>query len=209
MAVARRLPDEREAVEGAGVAAATAAGLLSDADLLAAAGRHGTALSLAVLGFEESVKARTLGAIAAAAARGERPGFTEETLGKIIYSGHRTRHSAGFLQHLAAALPDVHGHLMLGMPVSAEGTAQLLELAEILSAANKGKQAGLYSDFDPDSGTWSSPAGITAADYARPRALIGDYVRETQRQLDEFTAVRPAAGVLVLQPLLPPSQSLV
>ena len=195
MAVAKRLPDEREAVEGAAVAAATAAGLLSDADLLAAAGRHGTALSLAVLGFEESVKARTLGAIAAAAARGERPGFRDETLGKIIYSGHRARHSVGFLQHLAAALPDVHGHLMLGIPVSAEGTAQVLKLAGMLNAANKGKQAGLYSDFDPDSGTWTSPAGITAAGYARPRALIGDYVRETQRQLEEFTAARPAAGV--------------
>jgi 5,10-methylene-tetrahydrofolate dehydrogenase/methenyl tetrahydrofolate cyclohydrolase len=69
--VAKRLPDEREAVEGAKVASATAAGLLKDADLLAGAGRYGRAVSLAVLGFEEAVKARTLGAIAAAASVGQ------------------------------------------------------------------------------------------------------------------------------------------
>ncbi|HEY0784875.1 MAG TPA: hypothetical protein VGD62_03330, partial [Acidobacteriaceae bacterium] len=109
---------------------------------------------------------------------------------------------------LAAALPNVHGHLMLGMPVSAEDTAQVRELVESLSAANKGKQAGLYSDFDLDSGTWSSSAGITEADYARPHARIGHYVRETQWQLDEFTAVRSTAGVLVLQPVLTPHNRL-
>ena len=70
MMVAKRLPNEREAQVGATVAAANAAGLLSDADLLAGVGRHGSALSLAVLAFEESVKARTLGAIVAAAAQG-------------------------------------------------------------------------------------------------------------------------------------------
>jgi AbiV family abortive infection protein len=70
----KRLPDEREAIEGAGVATATAATLLSDADLLAGAGRYGIARSLAVLALEESVKARTLGAIALAASHGGRPG---------------------------------------------------------------------------------------------------------------------------------------
>jgi AbiV family abortive infection protein len=81
---AQRLPDEREAAEGAVAAAANAAGLLGDADLLAAAGRYGSALSLAVLAFEEAVKARGLGAIAAAAAQGREPGFSEDTLRKII-----------------------------------------------------------------------------------------------------------------------------
>ena len=117
MNMARRLPDEHEALDGATVASATAAGLLHDADLLAGAGSYGTALSLAVLGFEESVKARTLGAITAAASIGRQPGFSDDDLRKIIYSGHRERHSAGFYQHLAAAYPDVYGRMMLGMPV--------------------------------------------------------------------------------------------
>lgn len=86
--MARRLPDEHEAVEGAGVAVATAAGLLRDADLLAGAGSYGTAVSLEVLGFEESVKARSLGAVAAAE-MGRRPGFSDDALWKIIYGGHR------------------------------------------------------------------------------------------------------------------------
>jgi AbiV len=71
--MAKRLPNEHEAIEGAGVATATAARLLSGADLLADVGSYGIARSLAVLALEESVKARTLGAIAAAAAQGCRP----------------------------------------------------------------------------------------------------------------------------------------
>jgi len=59
--MAKRLPDEHEAIEGAGVATATAASLLNGADLLAGVGSHGIARSLAVLALEESVKARTLG----------------------------------------------------------------------------------------------------------------------------------------------------
>ena len=66
---------------------------------------------------------------------------------------------AGRVQHLAAAFPGVYGALMLGMPVSAEGIAMLQELAALLSTANAGKHAG----FDPDSGSWSSPAAATAA----------------------------------------------
>jgi AbiV family abortive infection protein len=192
--MAKRLPDEREAIEGAGVASATAAGLLKDADLLAGARSYGTAVSLAVLGFEESVKARTLGAIAAGASMGRRPGFRDDDLRKIIYSGHRERHTAGFVQHVAATFPGVYGQLMLGMPVSVEGTGMLQELGELLSTANAGKQAGFYSDFDPGSGSWSSPSAVTEAEYAKVRALIGGYVSETQRQLDEFTGYRPPAG---------------
>ena len=192
--MARRLPDEHEAIDGAGVAAATAAGLLRDADRLASAGSYGTAVSLIVLGFEESVKARTLGAIAAAAAMGRRPGFSDDDLRKIIYGGHRERHAAGFVQHVAAAFPGVYGSLMLSMPVSAEGAAMLEELAGLLSTANAGKQAGFYSDFDPDSGSWSSPGNVTEAEFVKIRALIGDYNGETQRQLDEFMRYRPAAS---------------
>ena len=71
--MAKRLPNEHEAIEGARVATATAARLLSGADLLADVGSYGIARSLAVLALEESVKARSLGAIAAAAAPREPP----------------------------------------------------------------------------------------------------------------------------------------
>jgi hypothetical protein len=48
-----------------------------------------------VLALEESVKVRTLGAIAVAASHGGRPGFSDDDLRKIVYSGHRERHDAG------------------------------------------------------------------------------------------------------------------
>jgi AbiV family abortive infection protein len=191
--MAKRLPDEREAIKGAGVATATAVGLVSSADLLAGAGSYGIARSLAVLALEESVKARTLGAIAAAAAQGRRPGFSDDDLRKIVYSGHRERHAAGLIQHVAAAFPDVYGKAMLGMSVGAVEAAKVGELARLLDAANSAKQAGFYSDFDPDSGEWSSPGSVTEAEFAKIRALIGDYVTETQRQFDEFTRYQAKA----------------
>lgn len=190
--MAKRLPDEHEAIEGARVAAPAAAGLLSNADLLAGTGSFGTALALAVLALEESVKARTLGAIAAAAVQGRRPGFSDDDLRKIVYSGHRERHAAGLVQHVAAAFPDVYGKVMLGMSVGAADAVKIEELAGLLAAANSWKQAGFYSDFDPDSGSWSSPVSVTEAEFAEIRVLIGDYVGETQRQLDEFTQYRTA-----------------
>ena len=47
-----------------------------------------------MLALEETVKARTLGAIAAAAAQGRSPGFSDQDLRKIFYSGHRERNRA-------------------------------------------------------------------------------------------------------------------
>jgi AbiV family abortive infection protein len=174
-----RLPNERKAQAGATVAAANAAGLLSDADLLAGVGRYGSALSLAVLAFEESVKARTLGAIAAAAAQGRTPGFAEDDLRKIIYSSHQARHQAGLKQHLAATDPDLYGRLMLGMATSPAETAKLQALDALLASANAGKQSGFYSDFDPSAGSWTSPADVSQVGFDQIRPLIGDYVTET------------------------------
>lgn len=193
--MAKRLPDKREAIEGAGVAAAVAADLLSGADLLAGTGSYGIARSLAVLAMEESVKARTLGAIAVAASHGGRRGFSDDDLRKIMYSGHRERHDAGFVQHVAATFPDAYGRVMLGMSAGTEDAAKIEELRGLLAAANSAKQAGFYSDFDPDSGSWSSPGSVTEAEFAKIRALIGDYVTETQRQFDEFTRYRAAGRV--------------
>jgi AbiV family abortive infection protein len=194
MIMSKRLPGEREAIEGARVATATAAGLLSSADLVAGVGSYGIARSLAVLALEESVKARTLGAIAAAASYGGRPGFSDDDLRKIVYGGHRERHDAGFVQHVAATFPAAYGGAMLGRSADAEDAAKIAELRSLLAAANSAKQVGFYSDFDPDSGSWSSPGGVTEAGFAEVRTLIGDYVTETQRQFDEFTRYRATAG---------------
>ena len=140
------------------------------------------------------MKARTLGAIMAAAAQGRAPGFTEDDLRKIIYSSHQARHEAGLIQHLAAADPDLYGRLMLGMAASTAETAKLQGLAAVLASANAGKQSGLYTDFDPVSGSWTSPADVSRASFDQIRPLAGGYVAETQRQLDEFTSFRSAAS---------------
>jgi len=102
----KRLPDEHEAIEGAGVASATAVGLLKDADLLVGAGSYGTAVSLAVLGFEESVKARTLGAIAAAAAMGS----------QVLAGSKDGTASAQGLGPISGLLPRDHLTTESGMP---------------------------------------------------------------------------------------------
>src|SRR5438132_10057711 len=94
----------------------------------------------------------------AAAAQGRTPGFAEDDLRKIIYSSHQARHEAGLKQHLAATDPDLYGRLMLGMATSPAETAKLQALDALLASANAGKQSGLYSDFDPSAGSWTSPA---------------------------------------------------
>jgi hypothetical protein len=60
------------------------------------------------------------------------------------------------------------------MPISAEGRAMLNELAGLLNTANADKQAGFYSDFDPESGSWSSPNSATGAEFTKILALIGE-----------------------------------
>jgi AbiV family abortive infection protein len=189
----QRLPDEREAVVGAVAAGATATGLLGDADLLAGAGRYGSALSLGVLAFEEAVKARSLGAIAASAAQGREPGFVEDTLRKIIYRGHQARHEAGLLQHVAAAFPMIYGKLILGIAATPGEIGMLREFAGLLNSANARKQAGFYTDFDPDSGSWSSPSAVSEAEFGKIRALVGQFVVETQRQTNDFISFQDAA----------------
>jgi AbiV family abortive infection protein len=130
--------DHRGDNKVADVGAMVAAGLLSDANILAAVGSHGRALSLAVLAFEESVQARALGAIVASAAQGRQPGFAEDDLRRIIYSGHRARHAAGFLQYLASEYPGIYGKAMLGISISSSEAAALQDVAGLLAAANAG-----------------------------------------------------------------------
>lgn len=191
--MAKRLPDENEAIDGAVASAANAARLLSDADLLAGAGSTGTAVSIAVLAFEEAVKARTLGAIASAAAVGNQLGFSEVELRKIVYSGHQIRHVAGFLQHLAAAYPGTYGKLLLGLPLPPDADNAVRELVEMVTSANDSKQAGFYTDFDPSSGLWSTPGIVGDALFGKMRAVIAAFIDETQRQLDDFLRFRSKA----------------
>jgi AbiV family abortive infection protein len=176
------LPTPAEAATGALITAANAANLLSDADLLAAAGRFSSALSLTVLAFEESVKTRTLGAIMTA--DGRPLGFSDHGLRKLLYGSHRARHLAGFLQHLAAASPSVYGKYMLGMALTPAEAAALPRLIKVLGQANVKKQSGFYADFDPETGKWADPRDISRSEFEETRALVGEFITETQRQLD-------------------------
>jgi hypothetical protein len=63
----------------------------------------------------------------------------------------------------------------------------------LLASANAGKQSGFYTDFDSDSGSWTSPADVSQVSFDQIRPLIGDYIAETQRQLDEFMSFRNTA----------------
>jgi hypothetical protein len=82
---------------------------------------------------------------------------------------------------------------MLGMATSPAETMQLEALAVRLASANAGKQSGFYTDFDSDSGSWTSPADVSQVSFDQIRPLIGDYIAETQRQLDEFMSFRNTA----------------
>ena len=87
-----------------------------------------------------------------------------------MYNGHRERHDAGFVQHVAATFPDVYGGVMLGRSADAEDAedaAKIAELRGLLAMANSAEQVGYYSDFDPDSGSWSSRGGVTEPEFAR------------------------------------------
>lgn len=80
------------------------------------------------------------------------------------------------------------------MFVGADEAEKVGRLRGLLAAADSAKQTGFYTDFDPDTGSWSSPGSVTEAEFAEIGVLVGDYVTETQRQFDEFTRGRAAAG---------------
>ena len=56
----------------------------------------------------------------------------------------------------------------------------------------------LYTDFDPDSGSWSAPGTVGDAVFRRMRAIIAAFIGETQRQLDDFTKSRGSASAAPL-----------
>lgn len=187
----KRLPDKTEAATGAKLAAANARALLDGADRLAGDRQYGSAGALAVLALEEAVKARTLGAIVAAAAQGRQPGFSETDLTKIIYKSHKHRHDAGLIQHIAANQPKIYHKLMLGQELSPVEKTAMANLIELLASADVRKQAGFYTDFDPDTATWSSPNDIGLPEYETVQTLVNEFVVETERQIDTFFNTLP------------------
>jgi hypothetical protein len=53
------------------------------------------------------------------------------------------------------------------------------------------KKSGFYTD--PDSGSWTAPEDGGRAKLERIRTLIGEYVNETQRRIDDFGSFQNAA----------------
>ena len=80
------------------------------------------------------------------------------------------------------------------MAASPAETAKLQALDAVLASVNAGKQSGFYSDVDPSAGSWTSPADVSRVGFDQIRPLIGDYVTETKRQLDEFMSFRNTAS---------------
>jgi AbiV family abortive infection protein len=183
--VKKQLPTPGQAAIGARLATANARNHLNCADLLARERQYGTAAALATLSFEETVKARALGAIVVSSRFGQRSGFSDGQLRELLYTSHKLRAAVGFVQHLAVSHADLHGKYMLGVALDDAERKTLLSLAELVYTANGMKQAGLYTDFDPGSGTWSAPADVAAADFETLRNVVSEFVVETERQVDE------------------------
>ncbi|TDU05211.1 AbiV family abortive infection protein [Streptomyces sp. 846.5] len=183
----KRLPTPVEAAIGFKVAAANSRNVLNGADHLADGQLYGPARSLAVLALEEAVKARTLGSIVAAHLHGRPPGYSDADMIAIIYSSHKTRHAAGFFQQLAAGKhKNIYLKLLLGQTPTADEKKALQDLANLLGAADTQKQAGFYTDFDPDSSAWATPADATQDDFEALRALVSEFVDETERQVNDL-----------------------
>ena len=98
------------------------------------------------------------------------------------------------LQHVAAAFPEIYVKLMFGIAGTPGEIGMLEEFADLLNSANARKQAGFYTDFDPDSGLWSVPAAVSEPEFGKIHALVGQFVAETQRQTDDFISFRATAA---------------
>jgi hypothetical protein len=74
------------------------------------------------------------------------PGFTADTLRKIILQRSPGPARCRFIQHVAATYPGIDGKLMLGMAFAPREVVMLQELAGLVASTNAGKQAGFYAD---------------------------------------------------------------
>ncbi|MEU4499239.1 AbiV family abortive infection protein [Streptomyces sp. NPDC023998] len=178
-----RLPDQGEAVVGLKLATDTARRLLDSAQLLAAGQHYGPARSLAVLAFEESVKARTLAHIAEA---GGGVIFSEDDLKKIIFSGHTERHRTGFYQHMVSEYPAALFKALAGLKVEADEVKAVTEWSELKDSANATKMAGFYTDFDPPTSKWRTPASVSQAEFEKTYNLAKAFQDATESIIKDF-----------------------
>jgi AbiV family abortive infection protein len=169
----KRLPTQIEALDGLKRTAANARQMLKSADAAAGIGNYGPAVALTVLGLEESIRARTLGALAVVEL--VHVAIPEDTLRKVIYQGHQEWHEVGLVQHLFS---DLHTPNF--------DATQVQKAQTLLQDANRFKQAGFYSDFDPDTGTWTTPDQVTKVECEEYRELAETFQVETERQVALF-----------------------
>ena len=138
-------------------AAVNAQGLLDDAELLSAAGRHARAYALAALAVEEAGKAADLSALAvmSVSLRAQAP------VGRML-EWHQLKLVSGLL---ITAIPlGTVAEQVAAMPPSQ--VAGIVEDAQVLAQdADRLKQRGLYTDIDR-SGRVRLPSEVTEADVA-------------------------------------------
>jgi len=138
--VVRQVPQWQVLVQLALAAEANARELISDAEVLLAAGRWPKAYALAVLAHEEFGKALMAMPLVTAHPSARQPARLRELTG-----GH-TRKLTSTYQHEA----------MVGGP---ERHAELLQSPELACSANERKQRGFYVDF-ADDGSLRLPSEI-------------------------------------------------
>jgi AbiV family abortive infection protein len=141
--VVRQVPQWQVLVQLALAAEANARELISDAEVLLAAGRWPKAYALAVLAHEEFGKALMAMALVTAHPSARQPARLRELTG-----GH-TRKLTSTYQHEA----------MVGGP---ERHAELLQSPELACSANERKQRGFYVDFADDGSLRPELAQISA-----------------------------------------------
>ncbi|WP_042404768.1 AbiV family abortive infection protein [Streptacidiphilus carbonis] len=179
-----RLPEPGEAVVGLKLAADTARRLLDGAQLLAAGQHYGPARSLAVLAFEESVKARTLAHMADPGEDGVI--FSEDVLKKIIFSGHVERHDTGFYQQMVSQYPAALFAALAGLKVEADDVKAVAEWSALKDSANADKMAGFYTDFYPSTSKWRAPAEVSQAEFEMTYKLAKEFQDATEGTIKNF-----------------------
>jgi hypothetical protein len=84
---------------------------------------------------------------------------------------------------------------MLGMDISPAEASALQDLARLLALANAKKQSGFYTDFDPDSGSWTLRGLLVW----RPRGEVTTIEDDEGRRhefYDDHLAGRPVPDTL-------------
>ncbi|HWF81010.1 MAG TPA: AbiV family abortive infection protein [Streptosporangiaceae bacterium] len=148
---------KRELVKCAVGAAVNAQGLLDDAELLSAAGRHARAYALAALAVEEAGKAAALSTLAMmpASLRAQAP------VGRLL-AWHQLKLVGGMM--IAVLPPGTVATQFVAMPPNE--VSEILEEAQVLAQdVDQLRQRGLYADID-HKGKVRLPSEVTDAEVA-------------------------------------------